>query len=116
VECEITPAAFRSEVEAEAAMVAMGWQGFAFGLDVTADEDLHWHDTDSVAYVISGTARTRLEDGTVLEADAGSRVFFPAGLVHQDVAGTHYRVLLSFPIDPSDLSQPFNKPLPVSLT
>ena len=110
-ECEITESSFDTEAEAEAAMEAMSWHGFALDLDVVADEELHWHDTDSIAYVIRGTARTRLEDGTILEAAPNSRVFFPAGLIHQDVAGRGYRVLLSFPVDPSQLSQPFNKPV-----
>src|ERR1700751_3751555 len=71
VECEITESSFASEAEAEAAMTAMGWQGFAVDLAVTADEDFHWHDVDQIAYIISGTARTRLQDGTVLEAPTG---------------------------------------------
>jgi uncharacterized RmlC-like cupin family protein len=111
VECEIMESSFQTEAEAEAATAAMGWHGFAFDLDATADEELHWHDTDQIAYVISGTARTRLQDGTILEAPSGSRVFFPAGLIHQHAAGTSYRVLLSFPIDPAQLPQPFNKPV-----
>ena len=65
MECEITESSFETEAEAEAAMAAMGWQGFALDLDVTADEELHWHDTDQIAYVISGTARTPLDDGTI---------------------------------------------------
>ena len=116
MECEITERCFTTEAEALAAVEAMGWHGFPLDLEIPADEDLHWHDTPFVAFVIEGTARTRLADGTVLEAGAGSRIDFPAGLVHQDIKGTKYRTVLAFPIDPAALSQPFNKPLATAPT
>jgi hypothetical protein len=110
MECTITENYFTTEEEALALVAAMGWYGFALDLEITADEELHWHDVEQVAFVIEGTARTRLYDGRLLEATPGSRVDFPAGLVHQDVVGEKFRIVLAFPIDPSELSQPFNKP------
>jgi hypothetical protein len=75
----------------------------------SAEENLHWHDFDLVAYVLKGTAGTEYEDGTVLSAGAGCRVAAPAGIVHRNV-GESWQGILAFPVHPFKLTQPIDKP------
>lgn len=101
---------FTTEEEAFAEIEARGL--YAIGpIDVLAqDNDLHWHDFDSVVYVLDGTARVEFQDGSALQCGAGARVEAPAGTVHRE-ASPAYRAVFAFGIDPSTMTQPVNKPL-----
>ena len=100
-----------SEAQAFADIAARSWHAVA--LDILGkNEDLHWHDFDTVVYVIRGTACAVLEDGSMLKAHAGSRIEAPAGWVHRDVVESNYRAVFGFSVRPSDFTQPVNKPLP----
>ena len=104
---------FTTEDEALTEIAARGWHGVA--LDVVGQkEDLHWHEFDAVIFVVNGMAAAECEDGTLEEARAGTRIDAPAGVVHRDVAGSNYRAVFGFSVDPAEMSQPVNKPLPVT--
>ena len=101
---------FTTEAQAFDEIAARGWHALA--LDVVGkNEELHWHDFDTVIYVVNGTAYAAMEDGTVLKAGAGSRVEAPAGLVHRDVPESAYRAIFGFSVRPADFTQPLNKPV-----
>jgi mannose-6-phosphate isomerase-like protein (cupin superfamily) len=103
---------FSTEEEAFAEIAARGWHAVA--LDVVGEkEEFHWHEFDSVVFIVNGIAAAEYEDGTVEAVGAGTRVEAPAGVVHRDVAGTTYRAVFGFSVDPAEMTQPVNKPLPV---
>ena len=98
-----------TEAEALAEIEARGWYGFVRDVVVEEDEELHWHDFDAVLYVLEGTARAATPTGTV-EAGPGTRAQATAGWVHGDIAGTTYRGVFGFSVDPAKMTQPVNKP------
>ena len=104
----LTEGHFSTEEEAFAEIAGKGWHAVA--LDVAAEEDeLHWHDFDSVAFVVDGTARTKFEDGSVMECGAGARIEAPSRVLHRAVSPA-YRAVFGFSVDPADMTQPVNKP------
>jgi mannose-6-phosphate isomerase-like protein (cupin superfamily) len=104
---------FSTEEEALAEIAERGWCSAT--LDVVGrHEDFHWHDFDAVIFILSGTAAAEYEDGTVERVGAGTRVETPAGVVHRDAPGTAYRAVFGFAVDPAEMTQPINKPLPVT--
>lgn len=59
----LTEAYFTTEQEALVEIADRGWHAVTF--DVPAqEEEMHWHDFDAVVYVLSGTVRAELADGT----------------------------------------------------
>lgn len=104
----ITDGHFTTEEEALAEIAERGW--CALSIDVAAEEnDLHWHDFDSVLFVLDGTPRIELEDGTILTCGAGARVEATERVLHRE-AGPAYRAVFGFSVDPADMTQPVNKP------
>ena len=99
---------FTSEEQAFAEIASRGWHAIVFV--GSKEQELHWHDFDTVVYIVEGTARAQFQDGTVQEAPAGSRVEAPAGVVHRNV-GPAYRAILGFSIEPAKMTQPVNKPV-----
>jgi quercetin dioxygenase-like cupin family protein len=97
---------FETEAQALEEIAARGWHGFTTDLD--PEEDLHWHDFDSVVFVLEGTARAEFADGSIEEASVGSKIESPAGIVHRTV-GSGYRAVLGLSVDPAELSQSINK-------
>lgn len=106
-----------TEEDALAQVAGRGLHGLAFDLHVDEDEPLHWHEFDSVTFVISGTGRFADEHGTVTETGPGCRVEAPAGWLHRNLAGPPVRLVLgtslpgdqwTMPIDkdPADLATP----------
>ena len=90
----------------------MGFYGLGSADDATGEiEDLHWHDFDVVAYVLSGEASAELADGTIITVGPGTVVRLPAGTVHKDVPGDPYRRVLGFSIPPFEMTQPLNRPV-----
>jgi mannose-6-phosphate isomerase-like protein (cupin superfamily) len=109
----LTEQHFSTEAEAISEIEARGLQAIGpFDLGAS-DNELHWHDFDSVIYVLDGTARVEFEDGSILQCGAGARVEAPAGTVHRE-AGPGYRSVIGLSVDVAAMSQPVNKPLPVS--
>jgi mannose-6-phosphate isomerase-like protein (cupin superfamily) len=100
---------FTTEAEALAEIEARGLHTVG-AFDVSAeDNELHWHEFDSVIYVLDGTARVEFEDGSVMQCAAGARVEAPAGTLHRE-ATPAYRAVFGFSMDPSAMTQPVNKP------
>jgi uncharacterized RmlC-like cupin family protein len=109
MQCELTPNAFTTEAEAIAEIEARGW--CAFAADMPADtSELHFHDFDSVIYVVSGRPRLELEDGTPVQCGAGTRVELPRDLIHRE-ATEAYRAVFGISVALADLTQPINKPV-----
>jgi quercetin dioxygenase-like cupin family protein len=101
---------FETETQALEEIAARGWHGFA--VDLEPEAELHWHDFDSVVYVLEGPASVEFADGSIEEASAGAKVDAPAGIVHR-VVGSSYRAVLGLSVDPAELTQPVNKPVTV---
>lgn len=102
-----------SEEDALAELAEMGFHGFADD-GVGQVEELHWHDFDVIAYVMSGEASAELSDGTIITAGAGTKVRLPRGTVHKDVPGQTYRRVLGFSIPPSEMTEPIDRPVELS--
>jgi hypothetical protein len=100
---------FSTREEALAEIAARGWHAGEY--QVPAEEsELHWHDFDSVAFVLEGTSRTIFEDGRVMECGAGARIEQPARVPHR-AASPAYRAVFGFPEPPDSMSRPINKPM-----
>lgn len=100
---------FSTREEALAEIAARGWH--ALEHDARAEQDeLHWHDYDSVAFVLSGTCRIAFEDGSVLEGGAGSWIEQPSHVVHRS-GNRVYQAVYGFSIRLEDMSQPICKPV-----
>lgn len=105
----LTPDCFSTREEALADIAARDW--YALEHDARAQEDeLHWHDYDSVAFVLSGTCRIVFEDGSVLEGGAGSRIEQPSHVVHRS-GNRAYQAVYGFSVKLEDMSQPICKPV-----
>ena len=103
---------FEDEAQAYAEIEAMGYHAMAF--DFPAEEnDLHWHDFDSVLYVTAGelTVSVEGEDESVT-CQTGTKIVATAGVVHREQT-PGYRAIIGFSVPLESLTQPINKPLPV---
>lgn len=104
----LTEQHFTTEQEAMDEAAARGLHAYAVDLPA-ADNELHWHDFDSVTYIVSGTARVEFEDGSVMQCGDGARIVAPAGVLHKEVSGP-YRAVFGLAIDAAEMTQPINKP------
>jgi len=105
---------FEDEAQAYAEIDALGYH--AMTLDFPAVEnELHWHDFDSVLYVTGGelTVWVDGEDESVTY-QRGAKIVATAGTVHREKT-PGYSAIIGFSVAPETLTQPVNKPLPVSL-
>jgi hypothetical protein len=103
----LTEKHFTTEDEAFAEIAERGWHAIA--IDVPAEEnELHWHDFDTVTFVVDGTTRVEFEDGSVMQCGAGARVEAPAAVLHREVSPA-YRAVFGFSVDPAEMTQPVNK-------
>jgi len=109
MEYEFTTGPPITETEALAAVEEMGLHGLAFDIDLSEDEELHWHEFASVSWVISGEGRFCGEDGVVVDASAGCRLQAPAGWLHRNLAGPPYRVVLGSDLPGDRWTMPINK-------
>ena len=99
---------FTTEQEAFDEIATRGLHGVA--VDVSAEEnELHWHDFDSVTFIVSGTARVEFEDGSVMQCGDGARIEAPAGVLHREVSPA-YRAVFGLQTDPAEMTHPVNKP------
>ena len=96
--------------EAALAQVAeLGLHGLAFDQDLQADEPLHWHEFDSVSFVISGTGSFADEHGHVTNVVPGCRLEAPAGWLHRGLAGPPLRIVLGTSLPGDRWTAPINK-------
>ena len=98
-----------SEQDALAQAAEMGFHSLAFDLVVEEDEPLHWHEFDSVTWVISGTGAFAHADGTITEVSPGCRLEAPAGFLHRNLAGPPVRVVLCTNLPGEQWTAPIDK-------
>lgn len=98
-----------TEQAALAEVAAMGFHGFAFDDVQEADEELHWHEFDSVTWVISGTGSFADENGRVTHVQPGCKALAPAGWLHRTLAGTRVRVVIGTNLPFEAWTRPINK-------
>ena len=104
---------FEDEAQAYAEIEAMGYHAMA--LDFPAEENaLHWHDFDSVLYVTAGELTVSLEEGQSVTGERGAKIVASAVVVHREQT-LGYSAIIGFSVAPDALTQPINKPLPVSV-
>jgi uncharacterized RmlC-like cupin family protein len=103
----LTEKHFTTEQEAMDESAARGLHAYAVDIP-EADNELHWHDFDSVTYIVSGTARVEFEDGSVMQCGAGARIEAPAGVLHREVSPA-YRAVFGLAVDAAEMTRPINK-------
>jgi len=101
---------FEDEAQAYAEIEAMGYHAMA--LDFAKEESpFHWHDFDSVLYITGGEVTLTLEGAESGErCQRGTKIVASAGVVHKEQTA-----IIGFSVPVSELTQPVNKALPVSL-
>ena len=71
---------------------------------------LHFHDTDQIFYILSGTMSIEIE-GQQYDCSSGSLIIFPAGVRHRNWnSGSEPTVHLAFNTPLPDPNAPFGKP------
>jgi hypothetical protein len=98
-----------TEEQALNEVAELGFYGVAFDQDLAEDEPLHWHEFDSVSWVISGTGRFADEHGNVTDVAPGCRLEAPAGWLHRNLGGPSYRVVLGTNMPVEQWTAPINK-------
>jgi hypothetical protein len=98
-----------TEADALEQVAAMGLHGLAFDDDHDRDELLHWHEFESVVWVISGTGSFADEHGQVTRVEPGCRLQAPAGWLHRTLAGTATRVVIGTDLPGEAWTMPINK-------
>jgi hypothetical protein len=107
---EITETHFTTEAEALAEIAAMGWSPLVRDVVIPKDEDLHWHDFESVTFVVSGTIRAVDENDATKEFGPGTRLRSGPGFLHRELGGSAYRVVSGFKIKLTEFTLPIDKP------
>lgn len=98
-----------SEADAIAEATAMGFHALAFDQVTPEDEPLHWHEFDSVSWVIEGTGAFADADGNITQIQPGCRVEAPAGWLHRNLAGPPVRLVISTNLPGSEWTMPIDK-------
>lgn len=99
--------------EALAELEALGL--YAAVVDVPATEnDFHWHDFDTIAYVLEGGLEvTEYETGEIINIVAGDRFQSGRGYVHRE-RHKGFKGVFGITADPTTLEMPLERPLPVT--
>jgi hypothetical protein len=100
---------FSTKEDALAEIAARGWHAMEYELPAQEDE-LHWHDYDSVTFVLGGVCRIVFEDGGVMECGPGGRVDQPAQVIHRS-GNSAYRAVFGFSVSLEDMTLPICKPV-----
>lgn len=98
-----------SEADALAQAAELGFHALAYDEILTEDEPLHWHEFDSVTWVIDGTGAFADEHGTVTQISPGCRLQAPAGWLHRGLAGPPVRLVVSTSLPGDQWTAPINK-------
>ena len=98
-----------TEEEALSQAAAMSFHSLAFDLVVNEDEPLHWHEFNSVSWVIDGTGAFRDENGKTTEVGPGCRLDAPAGWLHSNLAGPAVRIVLATDIPFEQWTMPIDR-------
>ena len=97
-----------SEADALARAAELGFHALAYDT-VDVDEPLHWHEFDSVSWVIEGTSAFADEHGNVTRVSPGCRLDAPAGWLHRNLAGGPFRIVLCTNLPGSEWTMPIDK-------
>ncbi len=104
----LTEGHFTTEAEAFAEIAERGW--YSIAVDVAAvDNELHWHDFDSVNFILEGSHRVQFADGSLMECGPGAKIEAPGRVVHRECSPA-YRSVFGFSVEPAAMSKPVNKP------
>ena len=105
---------FSDESQVQAEIEAAGYH--AVTLDFEAENnDPHWHDFDSLVYVLDGQiAVTDEQTGESCVCEKGAKITAPRGVLHREKT-PGYRAMIGLSVKPEELTQPLNKPPPVVL-
>ena len=106
---DVTTNYFSTEAEALDEIAAMGWNPLVRDIVLTEDEPLHWHDFESVIFIVSGSIRFADAHGAVTEVQAGSWFRGLPNFLHRELAGSNYRVVFGFKNKRSEFTMPINK-------
>ncbi len=98
-----------TEDEALAHIAELGFHALAYDEEILEDEPLHWHEFDSVVFVISGTGSFADEHGVVTETAPGCRLQAPAGWLHRNLASPFNRLVLGTNLPGDQWTAPINK-------
>jgi len=98
-----------TEDDARARIAELGFHALAYDEEILEDEPLHWHEFDSVVFVISGSGSFADEHGNVTETAAGCHLQAPAGWLHRNLAGTANRLVLGTSLPGDRWTAPINK-------
>jgi hypothetical protein len=100
---------FSTTEEARADIGARGWHALEYDLPAQEDE-LHWHDYDSVTFVLDGLCRIVFEDGSAMECGPGAVIEQPARVVHRS-GNSAYRAIFGFSVSLEEMTLPICKPV-----
>jgi hypothetical protein len=98
-----------SEEDALAQVADLGYHALAFDVVNDEDEPLHWHEFDSVSWVIAGTGAFSDADGNVTQVQPGCRLDAPAGWLHRNLAGPPTRLVLGTSLPGDQWTAPIDK-------
>lgn len=100
---------FKDEATALAEIEEAGY--FPLTLEIPPQgNEIHWHDFDSLTYILEGHLTVvYAESQEVRECPAGTKIVGNRTTLHREET-KGYKALFGFSIDPSEFSQPINKP------
>ncbi len=98
-----------TEADALAQAAEMGFHSLAYDFVLDADEPLHWHEFDSVSWVIAGTGAFADAEGNVTQIQPGCRLDAPAGWLHRNLAGPPLRLVLCTNLPGEQWTMPIDK-------
>lgn len=109
MEYEFTRGAPITEQEALDQIAAIGLHGLAFDDVHDEDEVLHWHEFESVTFVISGAGSFADEHGNVTDIQPGCKLQAPAGWLHRTLGGSAGRLVIGTNLPYGEWTMPINK-------
>ena len=111
---DVTYDCFSTEDEARAEIEAAGFHPIPVTFE-PAKNEVHWHDFDSMVYVLEGHVTVTEEDtGDTCVCGPGTRIKATAGILHHE-EHDGYKALIGLSCEPAKLTQPIDKPPPVRL-
>jgi len=105
---------FSDEAEVLAEIAAAGYHPITLDFPAEANEE-HWHDFDSMVYIVDGEITVfDTQTGERCVCGKGAMINAPRGVLHREETQGH-RAIIGLSVKPEDLTQPVNKPPPVTL-
>jgi len=105
---------FTDEADAFAQCEAAGYTAHKYDFPAE-DNDFHWHDFDSLTFITSGELTVfDVTSGESRTCGVGTKIVGKKGVVHREQT-SGFSAIIGFADDPKTLSQPINKPLPVTI-